>query len=94
MVRDREDPNCSRDRERVFFGRDSPWGAAARAALGGAIQGQVDDGPVTTYRAGESFSGPPGDRHGMSENASSTEPARLLAVLVVGTAGTPPTTAY
>ncbi|MDF2766812.1 MAG: Cupin 2 conserved barrel domain protein [Rhodospirillales bacterium] len=40
---------------------------------------------MTTYRAGESFSENPGDRHGVSENASDTEPARLLAVFVVDT---------
>lgn len=51
--------------------------------LEGAINSQVDGGPVTTYRAGESFSEFPGDRHGVSENASKTERARLLAVFVV-----------
>jgi quercetin dioxygenase-like cupin family protein len=35
------------------------------------------------YRAGESFSELPGDRHAVSENVSGTEPARLLAVFVV-----------
>jgi quercetin dioxygenase-like cupin family protein len=53
--------------------------------LEGAIRSQVNDGPVTTYRAGESFSENPGDRHGVSENASATERARLLAVFVVDT---------
>jgi quercetin dioxygenase-like cupin family protein len=53
--------------------------------LEGAIRSQVNDGPVITYRAGESFSEYPGDRHGVSENASATEPARLLAVFVVDT---------
>lgn len=53
--------------------------------LEGAIRSKVNDGPVTTYRAGESFSEFPGDRHGVSENASETEPARLLAVFVVDT---------
>jgi quercetin dioxygenase-like cupin family protein len=53
--------------------------------LEGAIRSQVNDGPVTTYRAGESFSEMPGDRHAVSENASKTEPARLLAVFVVDT---------
>jgi quercetin dioxygenase-like cupin family protein len=51
--------------------------------LEGAIRSQVNDGPVTTYRAGESFSEFPGDRHAVSANASTTEPARLLAVFVV-----------
>jgi len=53
--------------------------------LEGAIRSQVNDGPVTTYRAGESFSEFPGDHHRVSENASTTEPARLLAVFVVDT---------
>jgi quercetin dioxygenase-like cupin family protein len=53
--------------------------------LEGAISSQVNDGPVKTYRAGESFSEMPGDRHLVSANASKTEPARLLAVFVVDT---------
>ena len=54
--------------------------------LEGAIQSQVNDGPVKTYRTGESFSEYPGDRHAVSKNVSTTEPARLLAVFVVDTA--------
>jgi quercetin dioxygenase-like cupin family protein len=53
--------------------------------LEGAIRSQVNDGPVTVYKAGESFSEMPGDRHGVSANASETEPAKLLAVFVVDT---------
>ncbi len=53
--------------------------------LEGAIRSQVNDGPVTLYRAGESFPELPGDHHGVSENASATAPARLLAVFVVDT---------
>ncbi|AXK82327.1 cupin domain-containing protein [Pseudolabrys taiwanensis] len=53
--------------------------------LAGAIRSQVNNGPVKTYREGESFSEFPGDRHRVSENASATEPARLLAVFVVDT---------
>lgn len=62
--------------------------------LEGAIRSQVNGGPVTTYSAGESFSEYPGDRHGVSENASKTEPARLLAVFVVDTAETELTTPF
>jgi quercetin dioxygenase-like cupin family protein len=51
--------------------------------LEGAINSQVNDGPVKTYRAGESFSEMPGDRHKVSANASRTRPAKLLAVFVV-----------
>ena len=38
--------------------------------LVGAIRSQVNDGPVTTYKAGESFSEMPGDRHAVSANAA------------------------
>jgi quercetin dioxygenase-like cupin family protein len=50
--------------------------------LEGAVRSQVNDGPVKTYRVGESWSEFPGDRHLVSANASTTEPARLLAVFV------------
>ena len=53
--------------------------------LEGAIRSQVNDGPGTTYKAGQSFSELPGDRHRVSANASETKPAKLLAVFVVGT---------
>lgn len=53
--------------------------------LEGAIRSQVNDGPVVTYRAGQNWSENPGDRHLVSANASTTEPARLLAVFVVDT---------
>ena len=53
--------------------------------LEGAIRSQVNDGPVTVYRAGENFAEMPGDHHGVSANASDTEPAKLLAVFVVDT---------
>ena len=60
--------------------------------LEGAIRSQVNDGPVTTYKAGENFSELPGDRHSVSANASDTEPAKLLAVFVVDTNETELTT--
>jgi quercetin dioxygenase-like cupin family protein len=53
--------------------------------LEGAIRSQVNDGPVTIYKAGESFSEMPGDRHRVSANASETKQAKLLAVFVVNT---------
>ena len=53
--------------------------------LEGAMRSQVNDGPVITYHAGESFSELPGDHHGVSANASDAEPMRLLAVFVVDT---------
>jgi quercetin dioxygenase-like cupin family protein len=51
--------------------------------LEGAIRTSVNDGPVLTYHAGQNFSEMPGDRHTVDENASKTEPAKLLAVFVV-----------
>jgi quercetin dioxygenase-like cupin family protein len=60
--------------------------------LEGAIRSQLNDGPVTTYKAGESFSELPGDRHRASANASDTEPAKLLAVFVLDTNDTELTT--
>ncbi len=53
--------------------------------LEGAIRSQVNDGPATTYQAGQNFSEFPGDRHKVSANASKTKPAKLLAVFVVDT---------
>jgi quercetin dioxygenase-like cupin family protein len=40
---------------------------------------------VTIYNAGQSWSELPGDRHGVSANASETKPAKILAVFVVDT---------
>jgi len=51
----------------------------------GAIRSQVNDGPVTTCEAGQSFSELPGDRRVVSANASETQPAKLLAMFVVDT---------
>ena len=53
--------------------------------LEGAIRSQLDDGAVTTYAAGQSFSELPGQIHRVSANASETQPAKLLAVFVVDT---------
>lgn len=53
--------------------------------LEGAVRSKVNDGPEKVYRAGESFVEMPGDHHGVSANASDTEPSRLLAVFVVDT---------
>lgn len=60
--------------------------------LEGAIRSQVNDGPVTVYKAGQNFSELPGDRHRVSANASKTKPAKLLAVFVVDTNETELTT--
>lgn len=56
--------------------------------LEGSIRSGVNGGPVKTYKPGESWSEFPGDQHSVSENASATEPARLLAVFVLDTSET------
>ena len=53
--------------------------------LEGAIRTSVNNGPAVIYRAGQNFPEMPGDRHTLDENASKTEPAKLLAVFVVDT---------
>jgi len=62
--------------------------------LEGAIRSSVNNGPIVTYRTGESFSEMPDDRHSVSANASKTEPAKLLAVFVVDTDEKELTTPY
>ena len=54
--------------------------------LEGEIRSQVNDQPEHVYKAGESWTEVPGDHHKVSANASSTNPARLLAIFVVDTA--------
>ena len=62
--------------------------------LEGAIRSSVNNGPVVTYHAGQNFSEMPGDLHSVSANASTTEPAKLLAVFVVDTDEKELTTPY
>ena len=51
--------------------------------LSGAIRSQVGVEPAKVYQVGEGFYEVPGSHHRISENASDTEPASLLAVFVV-----------
>ena len=60
----------------------------AATVIEGAIASKVNDGPEKVYRAGQSFSEMPGDRHEVSRNASDSEPAKLLAVFVLDTSET------
>jgi quercetin dioxygenase-like cupin family protein len=58
-------------------------GSVFAYVLSGAIRSENSaTGPVKIYKAGESFFEPPGRRHLVSENASSKEPASLLAIFV------------
>ena len=54
--------------------------------LSGEIRSQVDDEPARVYRPGETWFESPGAHHPVSVNASDTEPARLLAVVIVDAA--------
>lgn len=58
----------------------------------GSVRSQVNGGPVRTYRTGENWTELPGDHHGVSANASETEPAKVLAVFVADTSETELTT--
>jgi quercetin dioxygenase-like cupin family protein len=92
-------PNVSGKSMRAVLVEYPPGGASAAhthphsafiyaTVLEGAIKSKVNDGPVTVYTAGQSWAEMPGDHHAVSENASATEPARLLAVFVLDTAET------
>jgi len=53
--------------------------------VSGSIESKVNNAEPRVYKAGQSWSEPPGARHAISRNASKTEPAKLLAVFVVDT---------
>jgi quercetin dioxygenase-like cupin family protein len=53
--------------------------------LSGAIRSRVNNGEERVYRAGEHWTEKPGVHHTVSENASDTDPAKLLAIFVADT---------
>ena len=58
-------------------------GSVFAYVLSGSIRSENSaTGPARVYKAGESFFEPPGSEHLVSENASATEPASLLAIFV------------
>jgi quercetin dioxygenase-like cupin family protein len=58
-------------------------GSVLAYVLSGSIQSENSaTGPSQVYRAGQAFFEPPGSHHLISENASATEPASLLAILI------------
>ena len=71
-----------------FAGWNIPWphhhaGSVYAYVLSGAIRSENSaTGPARVYKAGESFFEPPGSQHLISANASTTEPASLLAIFV------------
>ena len=50
--------------------------------LEGEIRSRVGDDPERTYTAGQMFLETPGQLHAVSRNASTTKPAKLLAILL------------
>ena len=73
---------------RVFYGpsgfsRPHRHGGSVTAYITkGEIRSQLGGGPVETFGVGQSFFEPPGATHLVSANASTTEPAELIAVFV------------
>jgi len=73
---------------RVFYGpggftRAHRHGGSVTAYITkGEIRSQLAGGPLETFNVGQSFFEPPGATHLVSANASSTEPAELIAVFV------------
>lgn len=57
--------------------------------LSGSIRSQVNDEPAKVYAVGEGFYEVPGSHHRVSENASDTLPASLLAVFIVDSEDAP-----
>ncbi len=53
--------------------------------LAGTVLSQLNGGKVMEYRAGQYWVEPPGTRHTLTENASKTESARILAMFVAPT---------
>jgi quercetin dioxygenase-like cupin family protein len=68
-------------------GGKSPSHAHAGSVYAYVLSGQIRSensvtGPVRVYSAGEGFFEPPGSTHAISENASDSEPASLLAIFI------------
>lgn len=72
-------------------GAGSPAHTHAKSAfiyatvLEGSVRSSVNGSPEKVYKTGENWTEEPGAFHGVSANASTTEPARILAVFVVDT---------
>jgi quercetin dioxygenase-like cupin family protein len=64
-------------------GKHHHAGSVLAYVLSGEIRSENSaTGPAKVYKTGESFFEPPGSAHLVSENASSTEPASLLAIFI------------
>lgn len=66
-------------------GKHHHAGSVLAYVLSGTIRSENSaTGPSKTYKAGETFFEPAGSEHLVSENASSTESASLIAIFVAG----------
>jgi quercetin dioxygenase-like cupin family protein len=72
--------------------RHAPSAFIYAFVLSGTIRSQVGAEPAKIYRAGESWTEAPGAHHVISENASETQPASLLAIFISDTGDAPLTT--
>ena len=64
-------------------GKHHHAGSVLAYVLSGEIRSENSaTGPAKVYKSGESFFEPPGSEHLVSENASATEPASLLAIFI------------
>jgi quercetin dioxygenase-like cupin family protein len=50
--------------------------------LQGSVVSKLNDGPTQTFTMGQMWTEQPHDRHMISKNASSTEPAKLLVLMI------------
>ncbi|TPM36938.1 cupin domain-containing protein [Mesorhizobium sp. B2-3-4] len=57
-------------------------GSVSAFVLKGTLRSQLAGGPVGTYTQGQTWFEPPGAIHLFAENASTTEPAELLATFI------------
>ena len=96
LVFDHELPNVPGKSMRVVLVDYGPGGSSPShrhpasafiyaRVLKGQIRSKVNDEPERTYKAGEGWTEKPGDHHKVSSNASSTEPAQLMAIFVLDT---------
>jgi quercetin dioxygenase-like cupin family protein len=60
--------------------------------VAGTVRSQVEGEPVKVFHAGETWSEPPNAHHILAENASASDPARLISVVVADDGV--PTTVY
>jgi quercetin dioxygenase-like cupin family protein len=50
--------------------------------LAGSVRSQLNEGAIVEYHAGQSWLEPPGTTHNLTENPSTTTPARFLATFI------------